>query len=189
MLNVVWASLMIIGLVCGIATGNIDKIMESIIESAESAVKFAFGIIGMVSLWCGMIKILEDAGVVNWFLKVLRPIIIRVFPSTKQNEKAQKAIVTNITANFLGLGNGATPSGIEAVNELGNNIRDICLFLVINSAGIQLIPSTVIAMRAEMGAITPTDILLPTWIVSLISMFSAIVIFLFLSKFKGGSKK
>ncbi len=189
MLNVIWALLMIVSISYAIFTGNAEKIMGNIIESADSAVKFALGLVGVVSLWCGVIKILEDAGVVNWFLKVSRPIIIRIFPSTKENEKAQKAIVTNISANFLGLGNGATPSGIEAVGELGNNVRDVCLFLVINSAGIQLIPSTVIAMRAEMGAAAPADILLPTWIVSVVSLVSAIVIFFLFNKVKRVIKK
>lgn len=189
MLNTIWALLMIVSIAYAIVTGNTEKIMENIIDSSDSAVKFALGLVGVVSLWCGIIRILEDAGVVNWFLRVFRPIVTRIFPSVRDNEKAQKAIVTNITANFLGLGNGATPSGIEAVGELGNNVRDVCLFLVINSAGLQLIPSTVIAMRAEMGATTPTDILLPTWIVSVISMISAIAIFCLFDKLKGMVKK
>lgn len=189
MLNIIWAILMIVSIVYAIFTGNAEKIMENIIDSADSAVKFALGLIGIVSLWCGIIKILEDAGVVVFFMRVLRPIIVRIFPSVKENKKAQKAIVTNITANFLGLGNGATPSGIEAVGEIGNNARDVCLFLVINSAGIQLIPSTVIAMRAEMGAATPTDILLPTWIASVISMISAIAIFLLFNRLRRVVKK
>lgn len=83
---------------------------------------------------------------------------------------------------FFGLGNGATPSGIEAVGEMKNNRKDICLFLVINAAGIQLIPSTVIAMRSELGASNPADILLPTWIVSLISLASALLIYFIYSK-------
>ena len=180
---------MIISLSYAIFTGNAEQIMEDIIESADSAVQFALGLVGVVSFWCGIIKILEDAGVVKCFLKVFRPIIIRIFPSAQENQKAQKAIVTNITANFLGLGNGATPSGIEAVGELRNNVRDVCLFLVINSAGIQLIPSTVIAMRAEMGADVPADILLPTWIVSVVSLISAIVIFFLFNKLKRVIKK
>lgn len=189
MLNVIWALLMIVSIFYAIFTGKSEEIMESIMLSADSAVKFALGLIGVVSLWSGIIKILEDAGVVNFFSKILRPIVTRIFPSVKRNRKAQKAIITNMSANFLGLGNGATPSGIEAVAEIGNNIRDVCLFLVINSAGIQLIPSTVIAMRAEMGAANPMDILLPTWIVSAVSMFSAVLIFLLLNKTKRNIKK
>lgn len=177
MLNVVWAFLMILGIVCAFFLNNTDIIMHTIISSANEAVTFSIGLIGTVALWCGLINILEDAGIVGWLCRKLRPIVTRIFPSTQSNEKAQKAIITNISANFFGLGNGATPSGIEAVSEMGNNTKDVCLFLVINSAAIQLLPSTVIAMRAEAGSSNPTDILLPTWIVSVISLLSAVVIF------------
>ena len=181
MLNVVWALLLIIGLIAGIINGRIDEIAQSIMSSADSAVSFSIGLLGVVALWCGVIQILEDAGGVRAASRLLRPLITKLFPGTAGNEKAQSSIVTNLTANFFGLGNGATPSGIEAVGEMQGNLRDVCLFLVINSAGIQLIPSTVIAMRAELGAAAPADILLPTWIVSVISLAAALIIFLIYS--------
>ena len=190
MLNIIWVLLMIIGIGGSIALGKTDMIMNSIISSAKEAVEFAVGLIGIVSLWCGIIKILEDAGAVKWFSKIVKPIISRLFPSARKNEKAQNAIVTNFAANFLGLGNGATPSGIEAVAEMQNNIKDVCLFLVINSAGIQLLPTTVIAMRAELGASAPVDILIPTWIVSIVSMIFSLAVFVICNKlfFRKGGK-
>lgn len=190
MLNTIWVLLMIIGIGGSIALGKTDMIMNSIISSAKEAVEFAVGLIGIVSLWCGIIKILEDAGAVKWFSKIVKPIISRLFPSARKNEKAQNAIVTNFAANFLGLGNGATPSGIEAVAEMQNNIKDVCLFLVINSAGIQLLPTTVIAMRAELGASAPVDILIPTWIVSIVSMIFSLTVFVICNKlfFRKGGK-
>lgn len=190
MLNIIWVLLMIIGIGGSIALGKTDMIMNSIISSAKEAVEFAVGLIGIVSLWCGIIKILEDAGAVNWFSKIVKPIISRLFPSARKNEKAQNAIVTNFAANFLGLGNGATPSGIEAVAEMQNNLKDVCLFLVINSAGIQLLPTTVIAMRAELGASAPVDILIPTWIVSIVSMIFSLTVFVICNKlfFRKGGK-
>ncbi|MBO5147911.1 MAG: hypothetical protein J6C24_04530 [Clostridia bacterium] len=183
MLNYVWMFLMIVGIAVSVVSGRTEEIMDTIIESANNAVTFSIGLIGVVALWCGVIKILEDAGAVEWLSKKLKPVVTRIFPSTKNNPKAQNAIVTNITANFLGLGNGATPSGIEAVAEMKENVRDVCLFLVINSAGIQLIPSTVIAIRAELGAANPTDIILPTWIVSVISLIAAVAIYAVCSSF------
>ena len=162
---------MIAGIISAFLLNKTDDLMDTFVSSANDAVTFSIGLIGTVALWCGLIKILEDAGVVEWLCRKLKPVVTKIFPSTRHNEKAQKAIITNISANFLGLGNGATPSGIEAVSEMGNNTRDVCLFLVINSAAIQLLPSTVIAMRAEAGSANPTDILLPTWIVSVISLF------------------
>lgn len=182
MLNIIWALLFIIGIIAGIANGRIAEVAQSIMSSADDAVKFALGLLGIVALWCGIIQILEDAGGVRAASKLLRPLINKVFPGTVGNEKAQSSIITNITANFFGLGNGATPSGIEAVNAMQNNIKDVCLFLVINSAGIQLIPSTVIAMRSELGATSPADILLPTWIVSAVSLLSALIIYVVYSK-------
>lgn len=176
-LNIIWAVLMVVGIVCAFLLNKTDVLMDTIVSSANEAVTFSIGLIGVVALWCGLIKILEDAGAVEWLCQKMKPVVTRIFPSTRYNEKAQKAIITNISANFLGLGNGATPSGIEAVSEMRNNTRDICLFLVINSAAIQLLPSTVIAMRAEAGSLNPTDILLPTWIVSIISLLSAVAIF------------
>ena len=177
MLNIIWSILMIAGIISAFLLNKTDDLMDTFVSSANDAVTFSIGLIGTVALWCGLIKILEDAGAVEWLCRKLKPVVTKIFPSTRHNEKAQKAIITNISANFLGLGNGATPSGIEAVSEMGNNTRDVCLFLVINSAAIQLLPSTVIAMRAEAGSANPTDILLPTWIVSVISLFSAVVIF------------
>ena len=177
MLNIIWSILMIAGIISAFLLNKTDDLMDTFVSSANDAVTFSIGLIGTVALWCGLIKILEDAGAVEWLCRKLKPVVTKIFPSTRHNEKAQKAIITNISANFLGLGNGATPSGIEAVSEMGNNTRDVCLFLVINSAAIQLLPSTVIAMRAEAGSVNPTDILLPTWIVSVISLFSAVVIF------------
>jgi spore maturation protein A len=190
MLNIIWVLLMIIGIGGSIALGKTDMIMNSIISSAKEAVEFAVGLIGIVSLWCGIIKILEDAGAVIWFSKIGKPILSRLFPSARKNEKAQNAIVSNFAANFLGLGNGATPSGIEAVAEMQNNIKDVCLFLVINSAGIQLLPTTVIAMRAELGASAPVDILIPTWIVSIVSMIFSLTVFVICNKlfFRKGGK-
>ena len=182
MLNIIWALLFIIGIIAGIANGRIAEVAQSIMSSADDAVKFALGLLGIVALWCGIIQILEDAGGVRTASKLLRPLINKVFPGTVGNEKAQSSIITNITANFFGLGNGATPSGIEAVNAMQNNIKDVCLFLVINSAGIQLIPSTVIAMRSELGSVSPADILLPTWIVSAVSLLSALIIYVVYSK-------
>lgn len=177
MLNKIWAVLMIVGILASILSGKTDEVIKTIISSANDAVTFSVGLIGTVALWSGIIKILENAKIIKWLSKQLKSFVVRIFPSTHNNEKAQNAIITNISANFLGLGNGATPSGIEAVKEMDKNIKDICLFLVINSAGIQLIPSTVIAMRAEAGAVNPTDIILPTWIVSVVSLITAIAIF------------
>lgn len=177
MLNIIWVFLLIIGIVGGILNGKIDEINESITKSSAEAVSFAIGLIGIVAFWNGIIKILEEAGIVKIAIKLFSPVISKVFPSTRNNEKAKGAIITNLTANFFGLGNGATPSGIEAVSEMKEDLEDVGRFLVINSAGIQLLPTTIIAIRAEYGAINPSDIILPTWIASVASMFFSMLFY------------
>lgn len=182
MLNYVWFFILSIGIIGGIINGKIDEINASISNSATEAVEFVIGLVGIVAFWNGIIKILEDAGIVKCVSRLFSPVITKIFPGTKDNEKAKGAIITNFTANFFGLGNGATPSGIEAVKQMENNLDDVSKFLVINSAGLQLLPTTIIAMLSESGASNPSDIIIPTWIVSVLSMAAAILFFLIYKK-------
>lgn len=184
MLNVIWSVLLAVGILCAVATGKGEEIAGVIVSSANDAVTFGIGLIGVCAFWCGMIKVLEAAGGLNFLQRLLRPLIGRIFPSSRKDPEAQQHILTNLTADFLGLGNGATPSGIEAVRRLsaldGNGAkasRDVCLFLVINSAALQLMPTTVIAMRAQLGSLQAADILVPTWLTSLGSMLIAILVY------------
>ena len=173
MLNRIWCVLLMVGILCGMATGRTEAVTEAVLESSQEAVTFAIGMIGICAFWCGMIRILQGAGGLAAMQQWVKPAIIRLFPATKHDPETQRQIITNLTADFLGLGNGATPSGIAAMQGLsrlnGNNpraSRDMCLFLVLNTAALQLMPATVIAMRAQLGSLHAMDILLPTWIVS-----------------------
>ncbi len=184
MLNLVWSLLLAAGILCGIATGRVREVADAILSSAGEAVTFGIGILGVCAFWCGMIRILEAAGGLALLQRFLRPAIGRIFPSTVQSPETQQHILTNITADFLGLGNGATPSGIMAVQGLSKlngdreeASRDICLFLVLNAAAFQLMPTTVIAMRAQAGSGNPGDILVPTWIASLGAMLTGILVY------------
>ncbi len=184
MLNLVWSLLLAAGILCGIATGRIEAVTEAIVTSADDAVTFGLGIVGVCAFWCGMIRVLEAAGGLAFLQKLLRPIVVRIFPSAKKDAETQQLILTNITADFLGLGNGATPSGIMAVQGLsklnGNRevaSRDICMFLVLNAAAFQLLPTTVIAIRAQAGSQSPGDILVPTWLASLGAMLMGVLVY------------
>ena len=182
MLNIIWCVLLMIGILCGIATGRTEAVTEAIVTCSQDAVTFAIGMVGICAFWCGLIRILEAAGGLAALQRWVRPVIVRLFPSTQQDPETQQNIITNLTADFLGLGNGATPSGIAAVQGLSRlngdrarASREICLFLVLNTAALQLMPTTVIAMRAQLGSQAPMDILLPTWITSLGATFMALL--------------
>ncbi len=182
MLNVIWCVLLMVGILCGIATGRTEAVTEAVVKSSQDAVTFAIGMIGICAFWCGLIRILEAAGGLSALQRMVKPVIVRLFPSARKDPETQQNILTNLTADFLGLGNGATPSGIAAVQGLsrlnGDQERaskDICLFLVLNTAALQLMPTTVIAMRAQLGSGSPMDILLPTWITSLGAVIMALL--------------
>lgn len=184
MLNLVWCLMLGGGILCGIGTGRVEQVADAIVSAATEAVTFGIGIVGICAFWCGMIRVLEAAGGLAFLQRLLRPAIVRIFPSASKDPGTQQAILTNITADFLGLGNGATPSGILAVKGLsklngnrGMASRDICVFLVINAAALQLLPTTVIAMRAQAGSTNPGDILVPTWIASLGSMLVGLLVY------------
>ena len=182
MLNVIWCILLMTGILCGIAMGRVDAVTQAIVESAREAVTFAIGMVGICAFWCGLIRILEGAGGLSALQRLVKPAIVRLFPNTRKDPETQAHILTNLTADFLGLGNGATPSGIAAVQGLSRlngdrplASKEICLFLVLNTAALQLMPTTVIAMRAELGSHRPMDILLPTWMTSVGALLVALL--------------
>jgi len=183
MLNIIWISMLTIGLTVGIINGNISEVTKAGFDAAGDAVMFCIGLMGIMCLWCGFIKITEKAGLSEILAKIFRPFIRKLFPDISDDDTTVSAIMMNISANMMGLGNAATPLGINACKEIkrtesqkyGNSVKyklskNICLFVIINSVSIQLIPSTVIAMRAAAGSQSPSDILIPIWIVS-ISIF------------------
>lgn len=195
MLNYIWTIMLGAGILFGIANGRADEIGEAIISSCGDAVEFCIGIAGITAFWCGIMEILNQAGVIRFVSKILKPVIRKFFPETAENEKAGEYIITNISANLFGLGNGATPSGIGAVTELqkehlkscGNLNADtasdsVGLFLVINSTAFQLIPSTVIAILASGGSSYSSKVILPIWIVSILSLVTGVITF-YISKF------
>ena len=154
MLNYVWFGMIAISVCVGAFSGNIDAVTEAAIKSAELAVELAIGLIGIMALWLGMMKIAEASGLVNVIAKIVRPITIRLFPDVPQDHPAISSIVLNMSANVLGLGNAATPLGLKAMQELQglNPNKDtasnaMCTFLVINTSSVQLIlPATVVAL-------------------------------------------
>ena len=154
MLNYIWFGMMLIAVVVGTITGNIDAVTEAAINMAKTAVEIAIGLIGIMALWLGTMKIAEDSGLIRIIARALRPITIRLFPDVPSDHPAVGSIVLNMAANILGLGNAATPLGLKAMEELqelnpnkNTATNAMCTFLAINTSSVQLIlPATVVAL-------------------------------------------
>ncbi len=154
MLNYIWFGMMLIAVVVGTITGNIDAVTEAAINMAKTAVEIAIGLIGIMALWLGTMKIAEDSGLIRIIARALRPITIRLFPDVPSDHPAIGSIVLNMSANILGLGNAATPLGLKAMEELqelnpnkNTATNAMCTFLAINTSSVQLIlPATVVAL-------------------------------------------
>lgn len=182
MINFIWAALIIIGFIVGAITGNLDNVTTSAIESAKGAVELAMGLIGVMALWLGIMKIAEDSGLIKGISKLLKPIMILLFPDVPADHPAMGAMIMNISANILGLGNAATPFGLKAMEELQklNRQKDtatdaMVTFLAINTSSVTLIPASTIAILAAAGATNPTQIVGPTIIATTISTTTAII--------------
>lgn len=183
MLNYIWMGMLVFGIGYGCFKGTLPEIGEALLESGGSAVTFALGIIGVTAFWCGMLEVFQGAGGIKFFSAVIRKAVLLLLPECCQNAEAEKQVVTNITANFFGLGNGATPSGIAAVKELQKGhrgdtaTRSVGMFLVVNSAAFQLLPTSILALRTAAGSKNPTDIIVPVWIASAAALVTGVLVY------------
>ncbi len=183
MINFIWAGMILVGIVVAVFTGNIEAVTESAINSAQTAVDISLGLVGIMTLWLGIMKIAEDSGFVEALARGLKPIMIRLFPDVPAEHPAMGAIIMNIAANMLGLGNAATPFGIKAMQELQtlNNTNDtatnaMVTFLAINTSAVTLIPVNTIAILNSAGATNATSIIGPTLVATTISTVVAVFI-------------
>lgn len=159
--------MIIFSFVCAIVTNNIDNLSSAIISGGTDAINLSIKLMGMICLWNGLIHIAEESGLTKILCKLLTPFLKLLFPGLK-DEKTQEAIAMNMTANILGLSNAATPLGLEAMSRLQklNGNKDVASnemvrFVVINTACIHLVPTTVALLRQEYGSASPTEILFP----------------------------
>jgi spore maturation protein A len=188
MLNYIWFGMMLISVIAGIFTGNIDAVTQAAINMAKVAVEISIGLIGIMALWLGIMKIAEASGLIRIIARGLKPITVRLFPDVPEDHPAIGSIVLNMAANILGLGNAATPLGLKAMEELQelNPKKDtasnaMVMFLAINTSSVQLIvPATVVAL---MGA-TASQIFLTTILATTASTITAIVVVKILEKTK-----
>lgn len=180
MINYIWGTIIIVSVIFGILSGNTPKMASAFMEGADSAVTMTVSLLGIMCFWTGIMKIAENTGVTDFIGKILNPLVNMLFPKLKDKE-AKNAIVMNITANMLGMSNAATPLGLKAMERLKKYTNghtatdDMCMFVVINTASIQLIPSTVIAIRQSAGSINPTEIIPAVWLCSICAITVGVI--------------
>ena len=194
MLNKIWPVFIIISFVYAIIFGNIEKLNNGIFESTKSAVELCLTFLGTITLWNGIMQIAYKSRLVNNLVKILNHFLNKLFQEIKNNQKIKKEISMNIIANIFGLGNAATPLGIKAmtsmqdVNTEKNTLSNsMMMFIVLNTASLQLIPTTVIAIRTSLKSENPTSIVFPIWCATICSIIVAVLstkIIIKKSKFK-----
>ncbi len=183
MVNIIWAGLIIIAIVYSLITGNFDVINNGILKHASSGVNLVLEMMPLIILWTGIMKIAEASGLLNSFSRLLNPILSKLFPSLDKDHKALGYMASNIAANMLGLGSAATPFGLKAMQELqkDNPKKDtateaMITFLVLNTGGVTIIPTTVIALRIASGSRNPTEIIITSILATLASSISGLLL-------------
>lgn len=174
-MTVVWCAMVISSLVFGIVNGRMDAVSAAALEGAQSAVTLCVSMAGMLCLWSGVMEVMRRCGLTERMAGAFRPLLCRLLPNACRDAETLAAISANVSANMLGLGNAATPPGIQAACRMARNCGgtasdELCLLVVLNTASIQLIPATVAAVRAAAGAKAPFDILPAVWLASVVSV-------------------
>lgn len=183
MINYIWVAMTVIGLLFAVINGKLKDVNEAIFQSAGEAVTLCIGLISILVFWLGMMRIAQEAGLLDKLANLFRPLILKLFPEVPSDHPAVGYILSNMIANMFGLGNAATPLGIKAMEQLkqlngGKDYasRSMVTFLAINTSGLTLIPTTVIAIRMNYNSANPTEIVGPTLIATFCSTVGAILI-------------
>ncbi len=182
MLNYLWGFMIVIGIVVGVLNGRIDEVSTQAITSSKEAVTLCIAMLGVMSLWTGIMQIAKASGIIDGLTKVFRPLIRLLFPDIPVGHVVNEYIASNMIANILGLGWAATPMGLKAMKELKILNKDseyasadMCTFLIINISSLQLIPVNIIAYRSQYGSISPTEILGAALIATAISTIAGVI--------------
>ena len=181
-INIIWLAMVVLATVTASYTGRMDALTKASFDSAKDAVVLAIGLIGPMALWLGIMKVAEAGGLMQIIARWVRPLMVRLFPDVPHDHPAMSAMIMNMAANALGLGNAATPMGIKAMQELeklapekGTATNAMCLFLAINTSSVTILPLGVITVRAAAGSASPASIFIPTLIATCCSTLVAIV--------------
>lgn len=174
-MTVFWVAMVVISLVCGLATGNLSQVSQAAAEGAQSAVTLCISMAGMLCLWNGVLEVMNRSGLTQKLRVLLLPVLRRLYPDFRGDGAVLDAVSANVCANLLGLGNAATPFGIRAAKGMAERYRGragdgLCLLVVCNTASIQLLPTTVAAIRSAAGCASPFDILPAVWLSSALAL-------------------
>lgn len=181
MLNIIWPIFIILSIGYGFLTGRIEDVNNSIFTSCSDAVKLTITFFGTICMWNGIIQIASKTSIINKLINILSPVMKFLFPDIKKENKVYEEISMNIVANVLGLGNAATPLGLKAMKSLQKDNRNkaelsnaMVMFIVINTASLQIIPTTVIAIRNSLGSNNPSGIIFQVWVATILAAIAAV---------------
>lgn len=191
-MNYIWGAMVIIGIIYGILTGEVETVSDAVLSSSKEAVSLCITMLGVMALWTGLMEIAKDAGLVQSICRLIRPLLSFLFPDIPRDHPAREHISMNFVANFLGLGWAATPAGLRAMETLaqleeerrekqipvvprGTASNEMCTFLILNISSLQLIPVNVIAYRSQYGSVNPTAIVGPAIVATAVSTGVAVI--------------
>ena len=172
---IVWGAMVMASVVCGMAGGRMAQVSAAALEGARAAVELCISLAGVLCLWSGFMELLKQCGLERKLAALFRPLMRRLLPQASRDAETMAAVSGNLSANLLGLGNAATPLGIRAAQRMaqgcgGTASDELCLLVVLNTASVQLLPTTVAAVRAGCGSAAPFDILPAVWVSSILSV-------------------
>ena len=176
----IWTGMVVISLLFGLLTGRLDAVANAALTGANSAVELSISMAGAMCLWSGIMEIMRVCGLSDGLARAFRPLLRRLLPNASRDSETLAAVSANVSANLLGLGNAATPLGIQAARRMAQGCGgiasdELCLLVVLNTASIQLIPATIASVRAAAGCQTPFDILPAVWLSSVLSVTAGLL--------------
>lgn len=174
-MTILWTGMVVLSILCGLATGQSAQVAAAAVEGTQAAVELCLSIAGMLCLWTGVMEVMRRSGLAEKLSRLLRPMLRLLFPQVARDRETMDSIAANVSANLLGLGNAATPLGLEAARRMSRCSPRVasdalCMLVVCNTASIQLIPTTVATVRAGAGSAAPFDILPAVWLASGLSV-------------------
>lgn len=188
LMGAIWVSIIVISILFSCANGCASELSSAALEGAGAGVSLCISLGGAICLWCGLMELMRRCGIASALSRALRPLLSRLFPESAMHPEVMQPLAANVGANLLGLGNAATPMGIKTAKGMarlsrGKASNELCRFVVLNTASIQLLPTTVAAIRAACGAVSPFDILPAVWISSFLSVLVGLAAAALFSRF------